>query len=418
MSNEDIPVLSAASGLPFDGGDCSMKRLRVLMIAPTSFFADYGCHVRIYEEASILQKMGHEVVICTYNTGQNVKGLRIERAMGIPWRKRVEVGSSLHKVAFDLFLSAKASLVALRWKPDIVHGHLHEGALIGFPLSLMRRAPLLFDFQGSLTSEMIDHHFLRPDGLFYRPLRRLEEMINRLPQAIITNSRHARNLLTGEFGCDEKRIHIVPDCVNADFFQPIRDEGERLALKSRLGIPRERKVVVYLGLLAGYQGTALLLDAIVHGGERFADTHFLIMGYPAASFYQRRAKEMGIGERVTFTGRIPYFEAPRYLALGDVAVAPKLSATEGNGKILNYMSMALPTVAFDTPVNREYLDRWGVYAEWGNQVAFAEALASLLEDEERVLQLGRRLRERVIDCYSWERAGREIVRVYEKYAGS
>jgi len=383
------------------------------MIAPTSFFADYGCHVRIYEEASILQKMGHEVVICTYNTGQDVKGLQIERAMGIPWRKRVEVGSSLHKVAFDFLLSAKASLVGLRWKPDIVHGHLHEGALIGFPLSLMRRVPLLFDFQGSLTSEMIDHHFLRPDGLFYRPTRRLEEMINRFPRGIITNSQHARDLLTGEFGCDEKRIHIVPDCVNADVFRPVGDEEERLALKSRLGIPRERKVVVYLGLLAGYQGTGLLLDAIAHGREHFADTHFLIMGYPAASFYQRRAEEMGIGERVTFTGRIPYFEAPRYLALGDVAVAPKLSATEGNGKILNYMSMALPTVAFDTPVNREYMGRWGVYVERANPLALAAGLASLLEDEVWAGELGHRLRERAISRYSWEKAGRDIVQIYE-----
>jgi hypothetical protein len=31
---------------------------------------------------------------------------------------------------------------------------------------------------------------------------------------------------------------------------------------------------------------------------------------------------------VTFTGKVPYFEAPRYLALGDVAVSPKISATE------------------------------------------------------------------------------------------
>lgn len=383
------------------------------MIAPTSFFADYGCHVRIYEEASILQKMGHEVVICTYNTGQDVSGLRIERAMGIPWRKRVEVGSSLHRIAFDLFLSAKASLVALGWKPDIVHGHLHEGALIGFPSSLMQRVPLLFDFQGSLTSEMIDHHFLRPDGLLYHPMRRLEEMINRLPQAIVTNSQHARNLLTGEFGCDEKRIHIVPDCVNADFFQPVSNEGERLALKSRLGIPVERKVVVYLGLLAEYQGIILLLKGLAQRKDRFLDAHFLIMGYPAASFYRGVADHLGVGDRVTFTGRIPYFEAPRYLALGDVAIAPKLSATEGNGKILNYMAMGLPTVAFDTPVNREYLDRWGVYVEVGNELAFAEAIASLLEDEERARKVGRHLRERATESYSWERAGRQIVRVYE-----
>lgn len=48
-----------------DGGNYPMNRLKVLMIAPIFFFADYGCQVRIYEEASILQKMAHEITICS-----------------------------------------------------------------------------------------------------------------------------------------------------------------------------------------------------------------------------------------------------------------------------------------------------------------------------------------------------------------
>lgn len=47
---------------------------RVLMIAPTSFFADYGCHVRILEEARILKKLGCRVTICTYHNGRNLPG--------------------------------------------------------------------------------------------------------------------------------------------------------------------------------------------------------------------------------------------------------------------------------------------------------------------------------------------------------
>jgi len=38
------------------------------MIAPTSFFADYGCHVRILEEALIVQKMGNEITVCAYRS--------------------------------------------------------------------------------------------------------------------------------------------------------------------------------------------------------------------------------------------------------------------------------------------------------------------------------------------------------------
>jgi len=382
------------------------------MIAPTSFFADYGCHIRILEEVLILRKMGHEAIICTYHNGEDVGGIDIHRTVSIPWRQNYEVGSSRHKVAFDLLLFIKSLAVALRKKPDIIHAHLHEGALIGYPISLLLRIPLIFDFQGSLTSEMIDHRFLQPDGFFYRPLRRLEEIINRLPSTIITSSQHATNFLCNEFGCDKGRIHTINDCVNADFFKPYDDEMECSALKARWGIPKDRKVVVYLGLLAEYQGIGLLLEGIARLQERLSNTHLLIMGFPHVDYYRLRARQLGIDDRVTFTGKIPYKEAPRYLAIGDVAVAPKLSATEGNGKILNYMAMALPTVAFDTPVSREYLGDWGVYAEPGNSVALAEAINSLLNEEERALELGRQLRKRAIEHYSWEKAGKEIVEIY------
>jgi glycosyltransferase involved in cell wall biosynthesis len=49
-----------------------------------------------------------------------------------------------------------------------------------------------------------------------------------------------------------------------------------------------------------------------------------------------------------------------------MAVSPKFSATEGSGKVLNYMALGQPIVAYDTPVHREYLGEAGVYAPAGD----------------------------------------------------
>lgn len=390
------------------------RTYNVLMIAPTSFFLDYGCHVRIAEESWILEKLGNQVTIVTYYRGGDLDGVAIERTRPIPWRHDYEVGCSRHKLAFDVLLSIKSLEVALRRKPDIIHAHLHEGALIGYVLSKLRGVPLVFDFQGGLTGEMVDHQFLNPDGALYGPMRWLEEVVDHLPQAIITNSRHAADLLRGEFHCDFDNIHIVPDCVNTDVFRPdVLSEEERLSLKAQLGIPPERKVVVYLGLLAEYQGTHLLVQAAAHLVKARPDVHFLIMGFPGEEGYRAYAHSLGLADHVTFTGKILYKLAPRYLALGDVAVSTKISATEGSGKLLNYMAMALPTVAFDTPVSREYLDDWGVYAERGNPAALAEALGSILADKERATALGVGLRQRAMERYSWEQAGRQILGIYD-----
>jgi len=127
------------------------RPLRILMIAPTSFFSDYGGHIRILEETYTLQGMGHEVAIVTYYKGSDMPGLDIRRTAPLPWRAEYEVGSSRHKIAFDVYLAWQSLMEAIRFKPDVIHGHMHEGALIGGVLAKLLRRPLVFDFQGSMT---------------------------------------------------------------------------------------------------------------------------------------------------------------------------------------------------------------------------------------------------------------------------
>ncbi|HET9222773.1 MAG TPA: glycosyltransferase, partial [Roseiflexaceae bacterium] len=150
----------------------------ILMIAPTSFFADYGGHIRILEEARALQKLGHRLTIATYHNGDDLPGLDIRRSWDVPWIKRALVGSSRHKLYLDVALSYRALTTALRQRPTIIHAHMHEGALMGAALKRLFGVPLIFDFQGSLTAEMVDHGFLSADGWFYRPLRQFERLIN------------------------------------------------------------------------------------------------------------------------------------------------------------------------------------------------------------------------------------------------
>jgi glycosyltransferase involved in cell wall biosynthesis len=396
-----------------DGKDTPGRQYAVLMIAPTSFFSDYGCSVRILEEIRALRRMGHTVTVCTYRTGQDVPGLSIRRTPGIPLRAHREVGSSPHKIAFDLLLFWTVLIAALRHRPDVIHAHMHEGAVIGLAVGRLLRVPMVFDFQGSLTGEMMDHKFLRRDSPFYRPLRWLETLLDHKSRIILTSSHNARDLLITQFGCLPGQLQTVPDGVDAAAFYPPA-EGEQDSLAQRrasLQIPPGRKIVVYLGLLAGYQGTDALLEAAARLLTIRDDVHFLIMGFPSVEDYRHKARQCGIAGHTTFTGKIPYDQARNYLALGDVAVAPKLSATEGSGKILNYMAMGLPTVAFETPVSREYLGSQGIYAAVGDASSLARALLSSLEDQQGTGR-GEVLRRMAIDAHTWDHAAQTIVAAY------
>jgi glycosyltransferase involved in cell wall biosynthesis len=172
------------------------------------------------------------------------------------------------------------------------------------------------------------------------------------------------------------------------------------------------KVVIFVGLLTEYQGIDLLLEAIPQVVQKVKHVKFVIIGYPNEHLYRQKARELGVEPWTHFTGKISYEEVPRYLSLADVAVSPKISMTEANLKLFNYMAMGLPAVVFDTPINREILGHVGVYAKMGDVTSLAEALIGILTNQERSAQLAELSRRKATDEHSWTGVARRLAEIY------
>ena len=383
----------------------SSRARRILMIAPTPFFAHRGCHVRIYEQARALQAMGCQVEVCTYHLGDDRPGIPTHRTLHTPWYRKLSAGPSWHKLYIDVLLLLKSWSVARRFRPDVVHGHLHEGTAIGWVVGKLLGIPVVGDFQGSLSGEIKAHEFLPNRGWLYRFVARNEGWIDRLPQVAVASCTDVAQELQERFGVRD--VVLALDGVDTETFRPDVEVGELQSL-----VPPGRRAVVYLGVLSAYQGVDHLLEAVPHVLSCVPQAYFLVMGYPDEDKYRQRAHDLGIADYVSFPGRIDYDQAARYLALGEVAVGPKLSETESNGKLYNYMACALPTAAFDTPPSREILGGLGVFAPRGDATALANAIIGLLQDPAGAQELGQRLRERVVTHFSWENTARQLMEAY------
>jgi glycosyltransferase involved in cell wall biosynthesis len=381
------------------------------MIAPTPFFSDRGCHVRIFEEASFLGSRGLDVLILTYHLGNDPPGLNLRRLRGNARYDRAEPGPDWRRLYLDAQVLIQARKAVRDFQPDLVHAHLHEGALIG--LLLRARLPLIFDYQGSLTRESLDHGFIREGSLMQRAFAAVEQWVEKGADRVIVSS--------GPLAQPLKRkgiaAAVVPDWVDVHRFEPGPAEPR---LREKLGLGEE-PVAVCLGVLSDYQGTDIILKAAAILSAAAEPVRFLIMGYPEAS-YRERAEKEGLGDRVIFTGRLNYFEAQRYLRLGSLALAPKLARSEGNGKVLLYMACGLPVAAFDLPVNREIM---GDLAQWVEIAAdreecarrLAQAVTRLTRDKARAAQLGAEGRRRVEKEFSVEAAGGKLLDVYADALG-
>ncbi len=381
--------------------------LRVLVVAPTPFFGDRGCHVRIYEEVRGLTARGVDVRVVTYPTGRDLDGLAITRGRSWFGIEAGPLGPTWGRGLLDLSLLAACRRVARDFRPHLVHGHLHEGIAIGTVLRACHRLPLVADLQGSLTEELADHRFIPERGVLRELASFSERWLLRRPDRIVTSSSHGAALLRQQ-GVDASRIVALPDGVDVGVFRPCPPDVE-LSRQLRL---EHRRVVVFLGVLTDYQGVDLLLEAVPAVVRRRPDAHFLVMGYPNEQHYRQLARSRGIEAAVTFTGRVPYEQAPRWLNLGDVAVSPKRSLTEANGKLLNYMACGLPVVATDTPVNRELLGDAGVFTTVGDAAALAGRLGDMLSNPEDARVRGVALRIRAEEEFAWPVLIRRLEALY------
>jgi len=389
--------------------------MKILFIAPTPFFSDRGCHTRILGEYLSLVKLGHQIEIVTYHLGKDAEGVKIHRTPNIPWYKKTEAGPSYHKIYIDCLLFFKALLRAIRFKPDIIHGHLHEGTLIGSIIGWLTRTPAIADMQGSLYRELIDHNFFKQNGIMSKTWKSIEKIILKMPRFIISSSEFTSNYFHKEYGVPLEKIETVNDGTNTNLIRPIKKDKK---LFVDLGLPQDRKIGIYTGILTRYQGIDLMLESLVHLKKMGAAVFFLIIGFPKVEHYQKIADKLGVADMVKFTGRISHFEVNRYLSVADFGITAKLSKTEANIKVLDYMAAGLPVVLFDSKINKDLMEEHGIYCKYGDSMDMALKINELLKNHKLIEELKPKVRTHAVNEFSWDKKAEEIEKIYKKILGS
>lgn len=384
------------------------------MIAPTPFFADRGTHIRILEEALALRRRGHEVMIATYHIGSDLpSGLadgvdvrRIRRLLF--WYKKLEAGPDWQKIILDLMLIRKTFFLARTWKPDIIHGHLHEGVLIGWivrRILFFRKMKLVADFHGSLTKEMVSHDYLGA-GFLKAIFERIERMVDNLGDAAVASSwSNAKEISR----IRKRGVEVALD--GARIFMPSGVESRRLA-REKHGIPADATVAVYTGAFIANKGIKVLVEAMPSVLSRDENLFFVLAGFPRNEL-EPLIEEREIRSRVKIVSPLPYFELGEILGMSDIAIDPKRDGTgQASGKMLQYMGAGLPVVCFDTRNNREYLGDGGMFAADDTGEALADAIVSLSARRDDWRKLGEDNRIRA-HSFGWDKTGEKLEKIYE-----
>jgi len=135
---------------------------------------------------------------------------------------------------------------------------------------------------------------------------------------------------------------------------------------------------------------------------------------PDPGVYRTYAESLGVGAHVTLPGRIRYLESHHYLGLGEVAVAPKMSRSEGSGKIPQYMALGLPVITFDSAVGRQYLGDNGIYAAYADRDDLARTIIWSLQHPDEARRIGQQNRALAEHHHSITHIGPQLESTYHR----
>ena len=313
-------------------------------------------------------------------------------------------------------LEARLEEVVREVRPDVIHAH--SPVLNAFPAIKVARKyglPVVYEIRAFWEDAAVDHGTTTEGSLRYRATRRLETRAIRQVDHVFTICEGLRSDIAAR-GIPAEKITVIPNAVDVESF----DSGGQpdQALKEKLGLA-SYTLIGFIGSFYAYEGLDLLLDAFPKIIAHLPDVRLLLVGGgPQDTALKEQARNLGIADKVIFTGRVPHQEVQRYYDLIDVLAYPRhsmrLTDLVTPLKPLEAMAQGRLLVASDVGGHRELIrdGETGMLFRAGDTDSLAETTMKLLVKREYWTELRQAGRRYVVKERNWERSVANYQQVY------
>lgn len=376
----------------------------------------YPFDVRVRREACALRDAGYQVtVIAPRSAGQPwseaIDGVQVYR-FPAPLGGNGLIGYTCEFAYATFAMFILAVWVWLRRGFDVIHA--------ANPPDTLFAIGAFFKVFGKRF--VFDHHDLSPETYLSRfgrersnvvsgVLRTLERCTFAIADIVIaTNESYRRVAITrGKKRPDQ--VFVVRNGPPQSF-QPSAPDPALAA--------RAKHLIGYIGTMGPQDGVDYWLRALsymVFTMKRRDVLAVIIGAGDAEASLHALARELDIEPYVWFTGRVSDLEVCSILSTVDVCVQPdplnQLNDKSTMNKVMEYMAMGKPIVAFDLVETRFSAQGAAVYADPNDEADFGEKVIALLDDPAERARIGAVGRQRIADVLAWEYSIPNLVSAYE-----
>jgi glycosyltransferase involved in cell wall biosynthesis len=237
--------------------------------------------------------------------------------------------------------------------------------LPSFMASVFSKIPIVYDYSDYLEESASIYYSNSVLKILLQSTTRTLTNFNLNSAICVTTVTHLFKKYLKSIGV--KNIHIIPNGVAIDLLKPIHAERA----KNLLNI--EGTVIGYVGSLEYWLDLETVLYALavlMKKTNEFRDLKLLLVGvslYTDYSRYLKRiASELGIANKIIFTGAVEYQKLALYISAMDVCINPRkpilLNKLTIGGKVFDYLACGKPVLSSNTPALAQlFTEKDGVF---------------------------------------------------------
>lgn len=345
-----------------------------------------GQAVHIEEMLTALRELGHEVRVVAPAEADGA-GEHGGQAMGaeVGWVQRLRacLPAPVYEcleLGYSLLAYWRLRQVQREFQPDILYERYNLFLLAGWLLSRRTGLPLVLEVNAPLAEERARYGGLALPGL----ARWTDGKVWRGAAAVLPVTRVLADHLQAR-GVQPERLHVIPNGINEAHFGAAPAPAQA---KAAFGWDNSL-VLGFAGFVREWHGVDRVIRWLA-GPSAPAQARLLVVGDgPVRADLERLALDLGLGERVHFTGVVPRERVPALVAAFDVALQPAVVPYASPLKMFEYLALGKAIVAPRQPNIEEIL------VDGENALLFDPALDGSLEQALSKLCADAGLREQV-----------------------
>lgn len=361
-----------------------------------------GQGVHLDSLVAALRAAGHEVRVVGPAAYEQAELGGESRMVAVIRRALPRFAAELAELAYSLPAWWRLRRAADEFRPDAIYERYNLFFLAGARLARERNLPFLLEVNAPLAEERT-----RFGGLRLRRLARWSEAFawRAADRVLPVTEVLAQHVAAA--GVPRERIVVIPNGIDlGEFPEPAPLDPT----------PREEIVLGFVGFVRDWHG----LDAVVRGIAAWQGSPrlaLLVVGEgPARAGLEALAAELGVSDRVRFTGLAKREAVPGLVARFDVALQPASVAYASPLKAFEYMAAGRAIVAPDQPNIREILEheRTALLFDPAAPGAMWDALRRLASDGALRARLGAAARAEILARdLTWAGNARRVVALAE-----